>query len=114
MPVPEDGGASLAVDAFLHTSQAPPDCPCGEEEEVDDGEEAARQEERQHQPHGVFHAHAHDMAYLEEWIGEMLNISRNGGVGVRAGARCGQPRKARGWVFSFLWYTKLMDRHLVR
>lgn len=90
MPVPEDGAASIAVDAFLHTNRAPPDCPYGGED-VDDDEEEARQEARRPQPHGVFHAHAHDMAYLEEWIGEMLNITRSIDGGKEDGARCGPP-----------------------
>lgn len=90
MPVPEDGGASLAVDAFLHRNQAPPDCPYGEDD-VDDDEEA-RQLARRPSPHGVFHAHAHDMAYLEEWIGEMLNITRGVDGGKGDGARDGPPR----------------------
>lgn len=69
--VPEDGAASLAVDAFLYKNRAPPDNEYG-------GEEADNNETRgrPHRP-GVFHAHAHDMAYLEEWIGEMLNIWRD-------------------------------------
>lgn len=68
---PEDGAASLAVDAFLHKNTAPPDNRYG-------GEDADNKKTRgQPHPHGVFHAHAHDMAYLEEWIREMLNIWRD-------------------------------------
>ncbi|CAN0066224.1 unnamed protein product, partial [Pylaiella littoralis] len=91
--VPEDGAASLAVDAFLHKSTAPPDNEHG-------GEDADNSETRgPAHPHGVFHAHAHDMAYLEEWIGEMLNISRNTDGTVADGPKRGPPppsqRKAK-------------------
>lgn len=95
-PVPKDGGGgSLAVDAFLHRNRAPPSGPYGVEAQDEDQDEGARQRgPRRPLPHGIFHAHAHDMAYLEEWIGEILNISRDtdGGKGDEDGVRGGRPR----------------------
>ncbi len=88
VPVPEGEGSSLAVDAFLHKSRASSYPFYGDGEEDDDDE--ARQRHRL-QPHGVFHAHAHDMAYLEEWIGEILDVGRDvdGGHGGVVGAKQG-------------------------
>lgn len=90
MPAPEDGASSLAVDAFLYTNNAPSAYPCPGED-VDD-EEEARQQMQRTPPHGVFHAHAHDMAYLEEWIAEILNVTRDVGDGKGNGAPGGRPR----------------------
>lgn len=48
------------------------------------GEDPAINMARHLQPQGIFHAHAHDMAYLEEWIGDILNLRRDndrGGTG---------------------------------
>lgn len=88
VPAPEGGGSSLAVDAFLHKNRAPsyPSCEEGEE---DNNYEACKR--HRPQPHGVFHAHAHDMAYLEEWIGEILDIGCEveGGQGRVAGVKQG-------------------------
>lgn len=97
MLVPRGGGASLAVDAFLHRNRVRPDSLYGGDDGEDD--EEALQQGRRHPPHGVFHAHAHDMAYLEEWVGEMLNITRciDGGKGDEA--RDGPPR----YVFLVCW-----------
>lgn len=85
----EDGGASLAVDAFLHKNRAPPAGSYGGEDVSDDEEVEQR---RKPPPPGVFHAHAHDMAYLEQWIGEILNITRGTDGGEADGARSGPPR----------------------
>lgn len=87
-PVPEGEGSSLAVDAFLHKNRAPSYPFYGDGE--GDGDDEARQRYRP-QPHGVFHAHAHDMAYLEEWIGEILDVGRDveGGQGGVVGSKQG-------------------------
>lgn len=95
MPVPEDGSASLAVDAFLHRNTAPCAYPC-DGEDVDDEEEEAQQQTQRPPPHGVFHAHAHDMAYLEEWIGEILNVTRDEDDGKGKGAPGGLSRYDQG------------------
>lgn len=60
-----DSGTSLALNAFLHKNQEDTIPGCG----GDDANDKL--------PHGVFHAHAHDMAFLEQWIGEMLDLSRS-------------------------------------
>ena len=89
VPIPEDGGSSLAVDAFLFRNTAQSADPCAEDA---DDEEEARQQGQTHSTQGVFHAHAHDMAYLEEWIGEILNLTRDADGGKKRGAPAGPPR----------------------
>lgn len=58
-------GASLALDAYMHKNQGP-SAPGA----VEDGD-------RNKRPHGVFHAHAHDMQYLEQWLGDMLDLKHH-------------------------------------
>ncbi|CAM9185901.1 unnamed protein product [Ectocarpus fasciculatus] len=87
---PQDGGASLAVDAFLIKNRVPD----SEYDPQNAGDTTTDGGARDRHPHGVFHAHAHDMAYLEQWIGEMLmlDIRRDVGGGEAVGPEGGQPK----------------------
>ena len=70
--VPDVTGASLAVDAFLHKSQEPPTSQSDQSGRYDpDGAQRG---------HGVFHAHAHDMTFLAQWMGEMLDLNKQCGI----------------------------------
>lgn len=62
-----DMGRSLALDAFLHENRKP-------------WTAGAAEGGNQHKyltagPHGMFHAHAHDMSYLEQWLGDVLDLT---------------------------------------
>lgn len=46
----------------------------------------------------MFHAHAHDMAYLEQWIGEMLDIRRDVSGGEAVGPEGVKPQCVSGGV----------------
>lgn len=76
-------GASLAVDAFLHKSKEPPASQSDQSGGYDpDGAQRG---------HGVFHAHAHDMEFLAQWIGEMLDLTKQ--CGINGKRDCGPSRK---------------------
>lgn len=72
--VPDISGASLAVDAYLHENKGP-QIPQSDVHALGHGERgSADGPERGYA--GVFHSHAHDMEYLSEWMGEMLDLTR--------------------------------------
>lgn len=61
-PILNNSGSSIALDAYLHENKARPTSYYAEDRGDSD------------QLHGIFHAHAHDMPYLEQWMGEMLDL----------------------------------------
>lgn len=67
--IPHVSGASLAVDAYLHKSKEPP-APQSDGYDPDGAQRG----------HGVFHAHAHDMEFLAQWIREMLDLNKQCGI----------------------------------
>ncbi|CAM9635421.1 unnamed protein product, partial [Ectocarpus sp. 12 AP-2014] len=85
---PEDAGASLAVDAFLIKNRVPD----SDYDPQNAGGTTGDDGTRDRHPRGVFHAHAHDMAYLEQWIGEMLDIRRDVSGGEAVGPEGVKPQ----------------------
>lgn len=63
-PIHDDSGASLALDAFMLKTCDLPDTGC------QSGAQPVRRL-------GVFHAHSHDMPFLDQWIGEILDLRQN-------------------------------------